>query len=538
MANLAPSPTAPGSVEPLSHPAGEAVGAARFYKRLDALMLGVLLIAWARIDSLANAAVLPSLQQDVARQPWLGRLLSPLAMKLLAQQGFLDPIVLLLLAGAVACWLIYLLVTEWAPAGRATYRVKLGLIWAIVLLTVFAPSLELTLLRRGSGPASYSHDGGVIQTEATIDFLLQGRNPYAEDYTKTALAAWGNSEFRSALYHYPYLPWTFLFSAPFRLAADRLWGWYDQRFVYLLLFALTLALLPGLARPLDRGAPGPPDHAADREVASAGGTPRARGAWQGSLLLLMLIGLNPMMGSDLIFGQNDSFVLAWVVLSLWLWRRAREAEVGGACWRSSPPHPLAWYAASAVAFGLACASKPTAWFLAPFYVLLLARPAVAWRGPSEAGGGPGRKGTSGRTGLSLGSAGPGVAKALSRAAEPKTEAPLASPGREGSLAGAYLGRAVRRGWPALAAALLVIGPYFVWNPARMIDDVWSWSAGTSATSYQIWGWGASNFVIALGWVGSRLVYWPFWIPELLLGLPLFALLCYRQFQSNTAARAC
>jgi hypothetical protein len=128
---------------------------------------------------------------------------------------------------------------------------------------------------------------------------------------------------------------------------------------------------------------------------------------------------------------------------------------------------------------------------------------------------------------------------LPPAAHPKTEAPLAGPGGQGgSLAGAYLGRAVSRGWPALAAALLVIGPYFVWNPARMIDDVWSWSAGTSPTSYQIWGWGASNFVIALGWVGSRLAYWPFWIPEALLSVPLLCLLCYRQWRSNTAARAC
>ena len=108
--------------------------------------------------------------------------------------------------------------------------------------------MKLTLLRQGSGPASYSHDGGVIQTEATIDYLLHGKNPYVEDYLKTPMAEWGINEFRTALYHYPYLPWTFLFSAPFKLLASGVIGWYDQRFVYLLLFALTLLLLPGLAR--------------------------------------------------------------------------------------------------------------------------------------------------------------------------------------------------------------------------------------------------------------------------------------------------
>ena len=85
---------------------------------------------------------------------------------------------------------------------------------------MFLPSLKLVLLRQQSGPASYSHDGGVIQTEATIDYLLEGRNPYVEDYVATPMAEWGINEFRTALYHYPYLPWTFLFSAPFKAACQ------------------------------------------------------------------------------------------------------------------------------------------------------------------------------------------------------------------------------------------------------------------------------------------------------------------------------
>ena len=85
----------------------------------------------------------------------------------------------------LACWSI-----SWSDEfrGRRACRAigsSSRLIWAIVLLTVFAPGLKLALLRQGSGPASYSHDGGVIQTEATIEFLVQGRNPYVEDYLAT-----------------------------------------------------------------------------------------------------------------------------------------------------------------------------------------------------------------------------------------------------------------------------------------------------------------------------------------------------------------
>lgn len=415
-------------------------------RRLDALLLAVLVFARIRIDTLADAAVLPLRQHDVARHAWLGRLLSPEALALLAQQQVVDPVGLLLIVGAIGCLLVYLVLDEFAKEERLPYWAKMILIWSIVLLTVFAPSLKLTLLRQGSGPASYSHDGGVIQTEATIDFLLHGRNPYVENYLNTPMAEWGIDEFRTALYHYPYLPWTFLFSAPIKLLSDRIIGWYDQRLVYLLLFVLTLLLLPGLASQR-----------------------------RNKLLLVMLIGLNPIMGSDLIYGQNDSFVLAWIVLSLWLWARGQRMEPG-----------TGWRLASAAAFGLACTSKPTAWFLAPFYLLLVAGgdPRDIWRTPF-----------------------------------------------------AWMARAGRAGWPALAVALLIIGPYLIWNPAAMYDDVWQWSSGTSQTAYQIWGWGASNLVLALGWVKNRFDYWPFWLLELIVGLPLMLALLWHQARENTTARA-
>lgn len=418
-------------------------------RRVDALLLAVLVMARLRIDSLAEAAVLPARLADVARHPFLGKLLSPDAMRLLAQQQLVDPIALLLIVLAVGGLLVYLLVDEFIRGETTRYRAKLLLICLIIAATVFLPSLKLVLLRQQSGPASYSHDGGVIQTEATIDYFLSGRNPYVEDYVNTPMAEWGINEFRTALYHYPYLPWTFVFSAPFKLLSEALIGWYDQRFVYLLLFALTLALLPRLARTRER-----------------------------TLLLVMVVGLNPLMGSDLIYGQNDSFVLAWIVLSLWLWQRGQGYGSGRLAGTSR--------VASAAVFGLACASKPTAWFLAPFYLLWVT--GEAW--------GSQRRGW-------------------------KT----------------WLRKAVQVSWPAAVTALLVVAPYFIWSPAAMFDDVWKWSAGTSSTAYQIWGWGGSNLVLALGWVKSRFDVWPFWLPELLVGAPLMAALMVRQWRGNSLGRA-
>ena len=272
-----------------------------------------------------------------------------------------------------------------------------------------------------------------------------GVNPYVADYLDTPMATWG-TEYRTALYHFPYLPWTFLFSAPFYLLSQLLVGWFDQRFVYLLLFIATLILAYGLAgRRIDK------------------------------LAMVMVIELNPILASDVVFGQNDLFVLFWVVLGVYLFRQAEFATKSG---RHS--QAVRWLAFGAV--GLACAAKPTAWFLLPFLMLYTLRDSLNV------------KGREGRLSIN-------VAEAI--------------------------GNLVRQMWPLVFVFVAVVGPWFVWNPAAMVDDVWSWASGTADIPYQIRGWGLSNFILAFGLVPDRLAYWPFWILEILIALPLAILLLWR-----------
>ena len=87
-------------------------GKSSLLRRADALLLAILVIARIRIDTLAEAAVLPLRQNDVARHPWLGHLLPPEGARLLAQQQLTDPIGLLLIVGAIGGLLVYLLVDE------------------------------------------------------------------------------------------------------------------------------------------------------------------------------------------------------------------------------------------------------------------------------------------------------------------------------------------------------------------------------------------------------------------------------------------
>jgi len=363
--------------------------------------------------------VLPQRHQDVASLPITSLILSPKAQELL-KDWLTDPLSLLLISTAFGLLVLYFVVDAIWPR---FYGLKLGIIYGIILVTVVAESVLYIMLRHQTGPAAYTHDGGVIQTEEAIKFFQAGKNPYVEDYTQTPMAEWG-LDYKTALYHYPYLPWTFLFSWPFYRGFEAALGWYDQRFVYLLLFILTLAMAPALAlRPEEK------------------------------LMLVTVLGLNPIMGSDVIFGQNDSFVLFWVVLSLWFLKRGNWGR---------------W--ASAAALALACASKPTAWFFAPFYFLYL------WRK------------------------------------------------EEGSrhvfgLIGVF----------ALVFAA-VVAPFFFWNPDAMVDDVWRWAAGTAKISYQIRGWGVANFILALGLVESRLSYFPFWLFELAFALPVAVALGVRLYR--------
>jgi hypothetical protein len=362
-----------------------------------------------------------------------------------------DPIGLVLVALSLGLLLFYL-VFDLALRDPWRSRMKAVVLAGLLATVVFLPMTKLVLLRQGSGPASYTHDGGVIQTEATIQYLFAGKNPYVEDYVNTPMAEWGISRYRTALYHYPYLPWTFLASAPF-YALGQAGGFYDQRLVYALLWIVTLALVPRLVWGARR-----------------------------KLALVALLGLNPIMGLDVIFGQNDVFVLSWLLLALVCWWGWAQSVTAGA-----PRRGL--LIGSTVLFGLACASKPTAWFFAPFYAFLLV------------GDHP------------LGAMNWGERWRL---------APLL----------------LRRAAPALLTFFILVGPYLLWNAGAMYDDIWRWSSGQGETGYQIWGWGASNFVLALGWVSDRFGQWPFWLAQILVAGPLALWLLWRQLRVNTLGNAC
>jgi hypothetical protein len=76
----------------------------------DVLLLFVLLLSRVRIDTLAEWAAIPSdmLHSDVVRL--LGGILSPSALTLLSDKQTTDPVTLLLISVAFACFLVYVFI--------------------------------------------------------------------------------------------------------------------------------------------------------------------------------------------------------------------------------------------------------------------------------------------------------------------------------------------------------------------------------------------------------------------------------------------
>jgi len=130
---------------------------------------------------------------------------------------------------------------------------------------------------------------------------------------------------------------------------------------------------------------------------------------------------------------------------------------------------------SMVAMGLGCASKQTVWFGLPFYFLYLLKDDVSWRS---------------------------------------------------------LRRLVLHAWPFYLTVALVLGPFFLWAPRAFVDDTFLYLTGRSPTSYPMWGIGSGFLLQLTDLVGSDTAYVPFWIPQLIIGIPVLGLLLVYQVRHN------
>lgn len=331
--------------------------------------------------------------------------------------------------------LIFYVGASLVERGKSTIlRSSIVLFLGIFLIGSYL-GIQIAARSRSSVPFAYLHDGGV-QTEDAIAALRHGQNPYAIDYRDRAFGAFPESFSQAtranpAWTHYVYPPLHAVLGVPLAMVSDRLLGWFDIRILYSLAYVLFIAAAARLVRDSER-----------------------------RLSVLIMAIFNPIFLGFFITGFNDILFLAWIALgSVWL-QRGRHGLAGAA-------------------FGLAVASKQTAWFLVPFFLIHL------W---------------------------------------------FAVPAHErkkifihGCLSLVFV-----------AGALML--PFFIWSPGNFIDDILRFGTGSATLSYPISGLGFSQILLALGGVASQWNFYPFWVWQTILGIPLLILLFFWQRRRPTVGR--
>jgi hypothetical protein len=347
--------------------------------------------------------------------------------------------------------LIYVILELWIPLtpytslpekfnrARLSFLAHLSLMLILIVTSTIVPAIDGIKLRSDRSkqdPVPQTvyrsiHDGAV-QVEAALEYLSDGRNPYAERYDETPLRYYGFSNLdiphNPALDHFVYLPGYLLISYPVHSALERIDLFYDQRYIYLLAFAMMILLLPLLVEPPSM-----------------------------KLLILAAVGLNPLLTGPVIYGMNDVLVLFLLVVIALLLKKK---------------HLLL----SAVVFGLACAFKQSAWFIAPFFIVLLFTRVSGKRQVLQ------------------------VTKLVGVSA---------------------------------VVALLITAPFALWDLPAFVTDVFSYPAGSVAVNYPIRGYTVGTLMVGAGLIKSPLDKFPFWVLQLILGIPLLMFLLRYQWRRNT-----
>ena len=200
------------------------------------------------------------------------------------------------------------------------------LLWPIIIIVLGATMMTAIVDRSKTAPVYGVHDI-ILQQEAAMRYLLEGKNPYKETYFGTAVEEFNYDEpgntgaVNPALYHFVMPPWYLLFPFALYFTSIPLFGFFDGRMALLIAMAGLLVVLWRWFkhRPL-------------------------------AYLAMILTALSPSVVDYFIEGRSDIFALFWFIWSLYFLERKK----------------LFW---SAFIFGLALMSKQTIWLAAPFYFI-------------------------------------------------------------------------------------------------------------------------------------------------------------------------
>lgn len=90
--------------------------------------------------------------------------------------------------------------------------------------------------------------------------------------------------------------------------------------------------------------------------------------------------------------------------------------------------------------------------------------------------------------------------------------------------------------PFFAVSFIIYAPFIIWGFKDFFDDIYRYPAGTIISNYPMIGYGLSYFIYLAGFVKSIWGYFPFWIIQAVVGLPLFFYLIRKQRENNTLSQ--
>src|SRR3989344_5729708 len=122
------------------------------------------------------------------------------------------------------------------------------LLWPIIIIVLGATMMTAIVDRSKTAPVYGVHDI-ILQQEAAMRYLLEGKNPYKETDVGTAVEEFNYDEpgntgaVNPALYHFVMPPWYLLFPFALYFTSIPLFGFFDGRMALLIAMAGLLVVL-------------------------------------------------------------------------------------------------------------------------------------------------------------------------------------------------------------------------------------------------------------------------------------------------------
>lgn len=321
--------------------------------------------------------------------------------------------------------LLFYIIADLLDFSPKTYAyIKIGLLSLAVCLILGSAFGSAIIRRHRTSPVFEVHDMP-IQAEIGLRYLVNGRNPYAEDYFGTALEEWhfDDSAVNPALYHFVMGPVYLLVSIPVYLLSNRLFGYFDARMTLYLLYGAMLFMAGILVKDVQK-----------------------------KLLFIVLLAFTPAILNYALEGRTDVAMHAFLFLGWFMLYRKKFVVAG-------------------IAIAVAFATKQSAWPLFPLYAAYLFSQA------------------------------PQKKDLLFR-----------------------IRKAIVSLVPFTITFIVLMLPFYLWDPVSFMDDTVYYLSGNSPTSYPIAGYGLGMLLAELGVITDRMAYYPFVIWQVFIVLPVLYLL--------------